>query len=329
MAYPNADAIMDQWHNKFKIDRWLLPRDFLNEVRSGDIVEERTCMRYTTKLLTVGERETIKTLKVKDKVKYSTPIEYIPTGFKNETVHVIRDGVAVNCETCYGRGTIDCPREVQCPQCLGTTWIREQCRNCMGSGTVTDSRGDFIRTVRCSSCRDGIFEEPCHRCLSPHGAFHGSTGRVTCMRCNGTGELPCHACASEGQVIQARILTRKFSRRTDVVFNIDGLDKNGIKRRHFWRFKGNLLSDNIKEDRNSADVVRRQETTEVFYIQTATFTYKGKPFTVSAIAGEKEKFVTSKVPFAKKRLAAYYAASAILGIAAVGALLAIAAFMLP
>lgn len=50
---------------------------------------------------------------------------------------------------------------------------------------------------------------------------------------------------------------------------------------------------------------------------------------MTAIEGDRgrKKYITSKVPFAKKKLAAYYAASAILGIAVLGALLAIPALV--
>lgn len=333
MELTHADAILAQWYDKSKLDRWLLPRDFLNEVQLGDTVDESTCTKYTTKSLAMSERETIKTLKLKDQMKYTTPLGYVPTGFKNETVHIMLNGAAVNCSVCSGRGMIDCPPEVPCQRCEGKARVQEVCRDCKGSGQVKVFRAaiDDYQTVRCnrSGCRNGIYQGDCPRCLSPHGTRHGSTGMVQCSRCNGVGELPCRACASEGQVIRAKILTRKFSHSTNVVFNSDGLDRNkfrnGIKRYHFWRLKGNLLSDDIEEYPDHAGVVRRQETVEVFDIRTATFTYKGKPFTVSSIMGEKEKFVTAKAPFAKKKLAAFYATSAVVGIAALGALLAIAA----
>ena len=333
MEFSHANAILAQWYDKSKLDRWLLPRDFLTEVQPGDGVDESTCTKRTTKSLTVSERETIKTLKVREQVKYTTPIGYMPTGFKNETVHIMRDGAAANCNTCYGRGAVECPPEVLCPLCGGTAQAQGQCRHCEGTGLVTvfGEGAPRARTVRCrrDGCRDGIYQGDCPRCRSPHGTRHGSTGKIQCPRCNGAGELPCRACASEGQVIHAKILTRKFSHRTDVVFNSDGLDRNkfrnGIKRYHFWRLKGNLLSDDIEEYPDRAGVVRRQETVEVFDIRTATFTYKGKPFTVSSIMGEKEKFITAKAPFAKKKLAAFYAAASVVGIAALGALLAIAA----
>ena len=333
MGSPEADAILDGWHSKSIIERWLLPRDFRSEVQSGDTVDQFDCIRYTTKYLTVSERESTRTLKPKDRMKYRTSYDYVPADFKNETVHVILDEADVNCHTCHGRGTVDCPREVVCQSCRGIGEVQEQCRHCTGSGIIIVQNGDRVQRVRCRHCTDGIYSGKCTRCMSPFGTAHGSTGRVTCPKCNGSGELPCRRCASEGFLIQARILTRKFSSRTDVAYQVDGAEgskfRNGVKRHHFWRLKGNLLSDKIDDNPDIPSVIRRQETIDAYDVSTATFTYKGKPFTVTAIEGDtgRKKYITSKVPFAKKKLAAYYAASAILGIAVLGALLAIPALV--
>ena len=335
MGYPEADAILDGWHSKSIIERWLLPRDFRSEVQSSDTVDQFDCIRYTTKYLTVTERQSTRTLKPKDLMKYRTSPEYVPADFKNETVHVIRGKADVNCHTCHGRGTVDCPREVECQPCRGTGKVQAQCRYCTGSGFVTVRNGNLEQLERCRRCSNGIYRGDCIRCMSPHGARHGSTGWVTCPRCNGSGELPCRSCGSEGYLVQVIILTRKFSNRTDTAYYVDGAEvnkfRNGVKRHHFWRLKGNLLSDKIDDNPDIPGVIRLQEIIESYDIRTATFIYKEKPFTVTVIEGDRgrKKYIASKVPFAKKKLAAFYAASAILGlgIAVLGTLLAILALV--
>ena len=229
MANGNGKVVLSQWYRNAWLQKWWLPRDFLDQTGHVD-GESFICIKRTVRSMTLREGKRTKTLKIKQTSAYSRDVTYVPAEFKNETVHILVDGIRAACVSCSGRGEVPCPPEIDCPTCHGSTRTRERCIHCGGGGNVTMRPGDLTTLRNCGYCSgNGTVMVDCTRCYSRLGQLGGPTGKVLCSTCSGSGAIPCKSCDAEGDVIRGTVLTRKFSSKVHAEHNIDGLGKNRFK----------------------------------------------------------------------------------------------------
>ena len=149
------DALLEQWRSEARWQRFLLPGDFFDNVRTVS-AEGFYCHKTTNEYLTMSEHTEAKTLKISQSRRYSDDLSYRPSKFRNETIRILSGTAEARCGNCTGVGTVACD-------------------NCSGNGRVI-----CPRMMNCPECgRVGRKEKGCLNC--------GDSGRVPCNECAGTG----------------------------------------------------------------------------------------------------------------------------------------------
>lgn len=109
------------------------------------------------------------------------------------------------CRNCAGDGTIECEKcdgsgQLTCKWCEGSGHV--DCKKCDGTGTITLP----ARDVRCKKCggsgdyyRNGTYIGECRSC-DGSGKIHLDEHDVECSACDGTGEWECKGCKGTGQI---------------------------------------------------------------------------------------------------------------------------------
>ena len=278
--------------------RWLLPSDFWSRVElcSRDSVE---CRKYLTESLSVRERRRVATVRVGDAQNYRRGLDYRPEDFRNQRVTLLEESEKVSCGPCKGQGRIDCSPEMPCPNCKGRRTRKDYCFSCGGSGR-SGAEGKEV----CWTCGGrGIRSDGCAACAD---VYSGSTGRVRCGRCGGAGWVLCRRCAGAGARVRANLVLRKYSRSTEVHFQLGGLEPDkfryGLAPKHFRNLPGNQVRQETQAP--AAGTAALQRVTEFSYgVEVKTFRYKGAEFHLNRIASNGgARRVSSNLPWSSPRL---------------------------
>ena len=228
---------------------------------------------------------------------------------KTEQVKVPTELIVDNCTACGGRGGTRCPPRVICTSCSGGRWARcpthvdcpqcdgegleyRECHDCFGTGPLSGcetcrsagrlssrcrhcgARG-WITCARCS----GRGMVPCQNC--------SQTGEVRCQKCQGRGYLACRQCSEEGQITTARVVTRKFTHRSNsTVAGEDGSNfRNGLSSSNFSGLPG-LIQEEVEQPPDQSNVVRQRRRIERFDVTSLRYGYNEREFFVNHIAGD-------------------------------------------
>ena len=127
--------------------------------------------------------------------------------------------------------------------------------------------------------------------------------------------MNCAGCDGSGEVVTGDIVTRRFSPRTEISYNLSGLRrnefKNGLAKRDFDSFAGDLKHSTFRNPTANNTVLHR-ETVHSYRILSYHFSYNGTVFCLSLVSsGIAQKYVHCKLPASKVKLAA---ATATLGV---------------
>ncbi len=301
------DALLSEWGRRSRLARMLLPGDLLQEsVASGDEILE--CHRRTLDSVTMEDRVKGRVVKLVEARKYSSDLNYRPQEFKNQSLTLINDAREVDCANCSGSGIVSCPTRMRCRDCGGSGRIRENCSTCGGSG-----RTGWNNEYNCLGCSDGKREVDCRNCRF---------GEVVCDRCNGRGYVGCDKCDTEGKLVQANFITRKFSASSKVNYQLSGLDedkfKNGLEKKHFSSSPGNLIYQEYQAP-NGKDTTLERLTIHSYDVLSRQFDYRGNEYFLNSIvANGTQKIVPKGLPLSKPKVAA--ACASLLTVVAAGLL---------
>ena len=317
MATPNTNSpqirLLTEWLGKSRWTRLLLPRDFLAEV-SASRGEKFTCRKTIVQHQLMRERTKTRIVKLKEAQRYSTNMNYRPTGFKSESLVLLDNATEVDCNKCKGIGILSCPTSMRCRECSGSGEIRVTCNNCGGSG-----RTGWDKEYDCLSCTDGTRKVRCGDC---------DRGDVVCDRCNGSGLVGCNQCDRAGKLVRADFVSRKFSSSTMVTFQLNGLSmdefKNGLTQKHFRPLSGTPIYD-ADQTPTMPDVTRERKSIFSFDIYSQQYEYKEKLFFVNYITSEKgSKLVASKLPYSGVKIAASASLLCVVAVSAISAIILLA-----
>ena len=314
---PSHAVILNEWHKKAWVFKLLLPSDFMmNAIGTGR--ERLWCEKTTNEYLTMRDSVQRKQLKIREAQQYSPDTNYRPNEFKKRTLKLINNSAIVRHGPCSGSGVLSCPTRMQCPRCNGRGGRDENCETCYGDGRIHKDHfnlgqrdpwdnGGGQEYARCGSCGgSGKRTVTCWDC---------DIGIVVCDRCNGRGFVNCAGCDGSGEVVTGDIVTRRFSPRTEISYNLSGLRrnefKNGLAKRHFDSFAGDLKHSTFRNPTANNTVLHR-ETVHSYRILSYHFSYNGTVFCLSLVSsGIAQKYVHCKLPVSKVKLAA---ATATLGV---------------
>ena len=265
------DALLTEWGRRSRLARLLRPGDLLQEsVASGEEILE--CHRRTLDFLTMEDRVNSRVVKSAEARKYSPDLNYRPQDFRNQSLNLIDNAHEVLCANCSGLGLVSCPTRMRCRDCGGSGRVRRNCDSCGGSGRV-----GLDREHHCMACTDGKREVDCRNCRF---------GEVVCEQCNGRGYVDCNKCDTEGTLVQANFINRKFSASSQVNYQLSGLSenefKNGLARKHFNSFPGNLIYQEYQAPQGQNTSMERL-TIHSYDILSRQFSYKGDEFSLNSI----------------------------------------------
>ena len=289
---PPQQTLLNEWLRKSRMTRLLLPTDFLSEVNSS--TEERlTCHKTVIQYQYMTDRTKTKVVKLAEAHRYSNNLSYRPHDFNRESMVLIDGASEVACNKCRGRGILSCPTRMRCRKCDGSAEIRESCSNCGGSGRV-----GWNKEWDCLACTDGTRKVRCGEC---------NRGEVVCERCNGRGYIGCNRCDSEGKLVQANFISRKFSSSSLVTYQLSGLSvdqfKNGLSKGHFGSLAGIPIHES-EPTPSEPNVVRERKRIFSYGVLSQEYLYKGNSFFVNYITSkEGSKLVASRMPFSAIRVA--------------------------
>ncbi len=255
--HSEEQPLVADWLKEAGPVKWLLPGDFLNEVRFRED-ENFTCTRTTTDFLIMTERESVKTMKIRQIPQHSTDLQYEPPVFKSEKIRILDQTTSqtVACRQCSGRG------QVQCSRCNGLGEV--QCGSCAGRQVIQTDQG-------------------------PRGCTNCLGGLVGCPRCKRARVLSCSACDAQGYGMTARVVERKFTHRVEVVHQVPGLVenefKNGLKAKDFSQMTGTplIIDEYVTPDRSG--VIRQRVNVERFEVHSCAFNYKDNQFHLNSVSG--------------------------------------------
>ena len=292
---PSTDDWFNEWYNRLYLRKLFLPGDFVSTLRI-DSAEDFGCIRTWVDRLFLTVYQNWRIIKLRHIGSYWTErdMNYEPTQFVNETVHIATNRTEITCTSCRGSGTVYCPPTQTCMSCGGSG--RNGCHNCGGSGRIYFDRDTWgpagFRT--CLSCSGRRY----HNCLSCNN------GQVQCWRCRGTGRVTCPGCDGAGIVINALVTTKTFSHHRGVNFQVEGLGynqfKNGLKPGHFDKLNGTLMCEESQSPVGPG-AIRQRFTAFAFYVYSCHYGYKGKVVTLNQIYPS--KYVSTSLPYSKKRIA--------------------------
>ena len=239
------------------------------------------------------------TIKAGEARTYRRDMDNHPQEFRNQQITFIDKEEKLKCGRCKGKGRTDCSPDVPCPSCKGRRTRNEFCFTCGGSGRAGQDQKE-----QCWSCRGrGTRSEDCAACA---GVYSGSTGRVKCNRCGGSGWLVCRTCAGAGEKVRARLTTRLYtcSEESHYRLGILGTDrfKNGLVPRHFASISGDLVHLEFQTSANETVVLQRLGVYR-YAVASRICRYKETEFYVNRIATTHGvKFVTCNLPWSRPRL---------------------------
>lgn len=315
------DELLQEWRKKAWLKGMFLPGDFLT---SASVVgsENLVCRKTTMEYLNMDDQVEAKTMKGSEATKLSTDVNYRPQEFKNETLKILNNAAAIQCNDCSGRGDVTCrncsgrgesacsPTE-RCGRCRGAGQRRQDCYQCNGDGEVRQA--GFLNTekARCMSCSgSGKSMGPCDRCggrgQTVCSRCQGS-GRATCGSCKGSGLLDCGQCGATGQLVQGNVITRKFSHTTERTYQLTGLAadefKNGLDGNHFKSMTGDLVTEEFQTPADN-QIVLQQQSVHSYDVLSRRYSYHDAEFCLNKISSNSElKYVTSGVPFSTVKAA--------------------------
>ena len=322
------DELLQEWHKKAWLKRLFLPGDFLtgaSMVGSENLVCRKTTMEY----LDMNDQVEAKTMKGSEAGKYSTDVNYRPREFKNETLKILNNAAAIQCDNCSGRGDVTCrncsgrgeaacsPTQ-KCGRCSGAGQRRQDCYQCNGRGEVRQA--GFLNTdkARCMTCSgSGKSIGPCDRCGGRGQTICDrckGSGVATCGSCKGSGLLDCARCGATGELVQGNVITRKFSRSTEQTYQLTGLPadefKNGLDGKHFNSMTGDLVSEEFQPPAVSNIVLQRQSV-HSYDVLSRRYSYQDAEFCLNKItSGSGSKYAASGLPLSKGKVWAAIAGGA-------------------
>ena len=301
-----------------RIEWWrriFLPADFASQASLCQ-EENLECRKLSTEYLTVKESHKTATIKAGEARTYHHGLDYHPREFRNQRITFIEDEEKLECNRCKGKGKIDCSPEVRCPSCKGRRTRVEFCFTCGGSGRAGQDQKE-----QCWSCRGrGTRSEDCGACA---GVYSGSTGRMRCNRCGGSGWVVCRACAGAGEKVRGKLITRDYSFATEHHFQMGELGtdqfRGGLAPRHFKAIPGNLVRQDFQQPGTSKVVLQRLSVFS-YAVESKTYSYKSGDFYLNRISsGNGDRFVATYLPWSRPKLGL----AGILAALAVGALSAL------
>ena len=339
-----VDELLEGWRQKAWLQRLFLPGDFLEQVTQVG-AENMVCHKTAVDCLAMSDEVEGITVRSDETGKYSTDLDYRPQEFKNETLKIIANAVGVacggcsgagqhtcgscsgrgqvTCGSCSGRGEVTCDTTKSCGSCGGSGTRSESCGSCNGRGNVyagTDKDGNMRgrpcpscggngrSTSDCGNCSGG--RVTCDRCGGRGRVDCGKCGRsgiLTCGGCSGSGIVVCGTCRGSGSLVQAEIITRKFSHSKELAYQLSGLAenefKNGLDGKHFKSMTGDLVSEEFQTPANQSIVLQRQSV-HSYDVLSHRYTYRDAPFSLNRITSDgASKYVASGVPLSKTRTA--------------------------
>ena len=311
-ASPVHDDLLEGWHKQAWLPRMFLPKDFLDSVSAGH-GESLVCHKTTNEYLLMKDKVQKKTIKMRETRKYTTDVDYRPQQFKKQTLKIITDAAVIECRRCDGSGEVYCPPTMTCGSCGGSGWKETNCGGCGGSGShssqvpeYSESRygtvqtGTTTVTFSCSSCGgSGRSGSICSGC--------GGGGIVTCSKCGGDGTVTCDDCEGAGQLVRGNFITREFSPKTELEYQLSALEKNefknGLKGKHFKTMPGDLIYREFQTPGDKRTVLERKSI-ESYDVLSHCYSYKDKEFHLNHIAsGASSKYVSSSLPLSAIRVA--------------------------
>ena len=359
------DDLLQEWHQQAWLTRLFLPGDFLTSVSVVES-ENLVCQKATLEFLDMEDKVEVKTMKGSEAGKYSTNVDYRPQEFKNETLRLITNEMGVNCgdcsgngqticgkcsgdgeitcDRCKGRGQVACDTTKDCESCRGSGTRSEKCGNCGGGGGVyggTDKDGNAHgrpcpscggsgrRDSDCGKCNGG--QVRCDRCGGRGNVGCGrcdKTGILRCDRCSGSGVVVCKRCAGSGRLVQAEIITRKFSHITERSYQLTGLApdefKNGLESKHFKSMTGSPVSEEFETPTISGAVLQRLSV-HSYDVLSRRYSYQDAEFCLNKISSSSDsKYAASDLPLSMGKIWAAIAGGAALSVViAVGVALSI------
>ncbi|WP_416982795.1 hypothetical protein [Streptomyces sp. T028] len=140
---------------------------------------------------------------------YAYPVEPPADPSQRQVVHLVREGTLdevpcedceggrKDCDTCAGRGRVDCPDWIVCEVCRGGP---DTCWECDGTGTPRTSRARKGTRPRREGTRERAAE--CKRCHAADVACPKCSGdwRWECSTCHGKGYRRCEKCNGDKRV---------------------------------------------------------------------------------------------------------------------------------
>ena len=322
------DNVLQSWWRDLGIKRFLMPSDLVENAKIN-AAESFSITKRTERFLERRDRENNVTMKNSEASGMMRDLQYLPAGFKNETVKIMAAASRENCPRCSGRGRIDCPVTETCPDCRGRRIVEIGCDTCEGSGNVYDI-ADILgqNPERCRSCAgNGRFEQPCRRCYrsaatnqqtaqvvvnvggSPRRSRQGGpTGQVRCSKCEGTGYVRCPACDAQGNVIQGRVIQRRFTAKTRTEWEISGKSaaqvRQAVNRKAFQKVRPCHINDSGEYPATDGNIVRRQDITETWDVERFSYEYNGTRFSVNVITGDNGvvKYDSRPTPYSTLRV---------------------------
>ena len=289
------DALLEQWRSEARWQRFLLPGDFFDKVRTvsqrfllpGDFFDKvRTvseegfcCHKTTNEYLTMSEHTEAKTLTISQSKRYSCDFNYRPSKFRDEIIGILSGAArarcgnctgvgTVACDNCSGNGRVPCPIDMHCPECGWVGRKEKGCLNCRDSGIV-----------HCNEC--------------------AGTGTRECDGCN-SGRVECPDCDGDGIVVRGNVITRSFRSSTEVSCQLDSLPadqyKNGLELKHFQSMEGDVVQQECQQPSRTAVVLQRR-TVQRFEVMSRRYQYSDKEFCLNMIKGVgPRRFVSIALP---------------------------------
>ena len=296
---PTHEEALSEWYKKAWLYRLFLPGDLRNEA-SVTGKEELVCERRTNEQLEMQEEVRRQTLKIRESKQYSTDLAHRPREFKKRTIKLMGNSKKVAHRACGGSGVLDCPTEMDCRTCNGRGRREEDCNGCAGTGKRNPYGDDKEANESCYSCYgSGSHTVNCRDC--------DFRGRVVCDLCWGRGIVRCENCDGMGEVVDAKIFTRKFSPLTEKNYRLSGLKvnqfKNGLGRKHFNKLAGDVHYSNFIDPSRSNTVLER-ETLESYNVVSYYFAYKDSGFCLNVLSSAAgRKYVPFRFPLSYFKLA--------------------------
>ena len=311
---PSTDDWFNEWYGRFHLRKLFLPGDFVSTLKI-DSAEDFGCVRIWLDRMFMDIQRGWRFIKVGYIGGYLSDIDYEPSDFRSETVHIATSRTETTCQTCGGEGEVHCPPTESCTWCRGSG--RSGCSYCSGFGWYWDLSSDDKDEQRIVSC---------HHCNGRgyNDCFWCNNGEVDCSLCGGSGRRTCPGCDGAGYMIHAFVTTKTFTHRRDVNFQVEGMGlnrfKNGLKPGHFDKLHGTLVCE---ENQTPVEpgAIKQKMTASAFYIYSCHYTYNERPFTLSQIYPS--KYISTGTPYSKMKitLAVLLATCLIAGVVAFALLL--------